>query len=155
MDAEYLSYAQYMSKARLDKAINSLLGLVEGVSIDGQISPAEVDFFRLWLQDHQAYRSKHPFTELVPLVEQAVADGVLDEEERADIKWLCEKLRSERYFDATTADLQRLHAVMGKVSLRELPLYPELAQGFDAGAQSPDVRCALYEFRLELRVLLP
>jgi NAD-dependent DNA ligase len=115
MDAEYLSYAQFMGKARLDKAINSLLGLVEGVAIDGHISSAEVGFFRLWLQDQQPYRNKHPFTELVPLVEQAVADGVIDEEEREDIKWLCEQLRSERYFDATTADLQRLHAVMGGI----------------------------------------
>jgi len=115
MDAEYLGYAQYMSKARLDKAINSLLGLVEGVAIDGQISSAEVGFFRIWLSDQQQYRNRHPFTELVPLVEQAIADGRLSEDERDDIRWLCERLRSEEYFDATTADLQRLHGVMGGI----------------------------------------
>jgi NAD-dependent DNA ligase len=52
----------------------------------------------------------------VPIVEQAIADGVLDEDERQDIIWLCEKLRSTEYFNETTADLQVLHGILGGIA---------------------------------------
>lgn len=49
------------------------------------------------------------------MVQTAVEDGVLTREEHDDIVWLCNRLRSTEYFDQTTADLQRLHAVLGGV----------------------------------------
>jgi NAD-dependent DNA ligase len=61
-------------------------------------------------------QSKHPFNELVPVVAEAIADGVLSEDERQDILWLCERLRSTEFFDQTTADLQRLHALLGGIA---------------------------------------
>jgi len=93
-----------------------LIGLVEGISIDGSINESEIAFLRLWLQENREVRNQHPFTELMPVVEMAIADGVLTDDERQDILWLCEKLKSTEYFDATTADLQRLHALMAGIT---------------------------------------
>ncbi|WP_222102284.1 BRCT domain-containing protein [Candidatus Propionivibrio aalborgensis] len=95
--------------------MNSLLGLIEGISIDGAINASELGFLHLWLSDHDEVQHRHPFNELVPVVHAAVADGVLTQDEREDIIWLCERLRSTEYFDKTTADLQRLHAVVGGI----------------------------------------
>ena len=115
MHSDHKPYAKFTSRARLDKSINSLLGIVEGVLIDGSINSAELGFLNLWLADHAELKGRHPFNELVPVVETALADGVLSEEEREDIVWLCERLRSTDYYDKTTADLQRLHAVVGGI----------------------------------------
>ena len=93
-----------------------MIGLVEGISIDGSINESEIAFLRLWLQENREVRNQHPFTELMPVVEMAIADGVLTDDERQDILWLCEKLKSTEYFDATTADLQRLHALMAGIT---------------------------------------
>lgn len=71
---------------------------------------------RMWMLDHQDVAPKHPFSELVPKVAAAVEDGVLDEEERADITWLCQKLCSTEFYDQVTADLQQLHAVVGGIA---------------------------------------
>lgn len=115
-----------MGKAEFDKAVNSLLGLVEGVAIDGKINQKEADFLQLWVDDHRIHARKHPFTELFPVVVQAIADGVLSDEERADITWLCRRLISAEYFDSVTADMQRLHAILagvvsdGEISVDEL-----------------------------------
>jgi hypothetical protein len=95
--------------------LNSLLGILEGISIDGVINPSELNFLRLWLADHSEVQKVHPFNELVPLVESAVGDGVLTQEERDDVVWLCERLRSDEYCGKTTADLQRLHAIVGGI----------------------------------------
>lgn len=51
----------------------------------------------------------------MPVVRAALADGVLTEEEREDILWLCQQLTSTGYCDQVTADLQRLHALLGAI----------------------------------------
>jgi hypothetical protein len=113
-DAE--SYFHFTGKSRLEKSINSLLGLIEGIAIDGQINSKEIALLGMWLEDHRELRERHPYSELIPVVEDALSDGVLDSEERADLTWLCERLRSTEFFDAITADLQRLHALVGGIA---------------------------------------
>ncbi|MEK0265923.1 hypothetical protein QT383_06380 [Stenotrophomonas rhizophila] len=117
MHSDHRNYFKFTSKARLDKSVNALIGIVEGIVIDGQINALELDYLNLWLAEHDTVRDQHPFNELVPVVTAAVADGVLTEEEHADIVWLCERLRSTEFYDDVTADLQRLHAILG-ASLR-------------------------------------
>lgn len=126
MHPDHRQYAKFTSRARLDKAVNSLLGIIEGISIDGAVNNSELSFLRLWLSDHAELVDRHPFNELIPVVQAAVADGVLTQDEREDIIWLCERLRSTEYYDKTTADLQRLHAIVGgivadgRISVEEL-----------------------------------
>ncbi len=115
MHPDHIPYVNFTSRARLDKSINSLLGLVEGIAIDGSINPSEISFLNMWLRDHADVQDRHPYSELVPVVMAAVADGVLTQDEHDDIVWLCENLRSSEYFDKTTADLQRLHAILGGI----------------------------------------
>lgn len=110
-----MEYAKFTSWARLEKSINTLLGLIEGIAIDSTINESEVSFLNLWLDEHADLQNRHPFNELFPALQTALADGVLTREERDDIVWLCEKLRSTKYFDSTTADLQRLHAILGGI----------------------------------------
>jgi len=115
MHTDHREYFKFTSRSRLDKAVNSLIGLVEGISIDGSINADEVGFLRLWLQENTDLCNRHPFTELMPVVEEAVSDGILTDDERQDILWLCEKLRSTEFFDAITADIQRLHALIAGI----------------------------------------
>jgi hypothetical protein len=109
-------YRKFIGKAELEKAIDSLLGSVEGIAIDADINSGEVHFLNAWLDDHRVRADRHPFTELFPVVEQAIADGKLTPDERDDITWLCDRLRSTNYFDAATADMQRLHAILAAVA---------------------------------------
>lgn len=115
MHPDHLKYVRFTSRARLEKSVNSLLGLVEGIAIDSAINSSEVAFLNLWLEEHADVRERHPYTELIPVVQSAVADGILDQDEHDDIVWLCERLRSTEFFDRTTADLQRLHAILGGI----------------------------------------
>lgn len=113
---EVAQIARFSSRARLDKSINGLLGIIEGISLDRAINDREIGFLHSWLDDHSDVENRHPFNELIPLVNASLIDGRLTEEERLDIHWLCERLRSTDFTDATTADLQRLHAIVGGVA---------------------------------------
>ncbi len=110
------AYFRFTGKSRLEKSINSLLGLLEGIAIDGKVTPGEVSMLRIWLADHQDVARRHPYSELTAAVARAVQDGMLDSEERADITWLCERMRTTEFFDMVTADLQRLHALVGGIA---------------------------------------
>lgn len=115
MHPDHFQYVRFTSRARLEKSVNSLLGIVEGIVIDSAINTSEVGFLNLWLEEHADVRDRHPYNELIPVVQAAVADGLLTQDEHDDILWLCERLRSTEFFDKTTADLQRLHAILGGI----------------------------------------
>lgn len=116
MHTDHREYFKFTGRSRLDKSFNSLLGMIEGISVDSIINRAEVEFLNLWLNEHQELKGHHPYNELLPVVENAIADGILTTEEKQDIIWLCEKLRSSEFFDQTTADIQRLHAMLGGIA---------------------------------------
>lgn len=116
MHTDHHGYLKFTGRSRLEKSINSLLGIIEGISVDSLINRTEVEFLNLWLAEHQELKDRHPYYELLTVVENAIADGVLTSEETKDILWLCKKLRSTEFFDETTADIQRLHAVLGGIA---------------------------------------
>lgn len=115
MSREHSAYIKFHGKSQMDKSINTLIGLVEGISIDRQINPAEMQFFKRWLDEHDEVRDRHPYNELMPVIAHAVCTGHFTEEESADVTWLCERMCSTDYCDRITADLQRLHALVAGI----------------------------------------
>lgn len=116
MHVDHHGYFKFTGRSRLEKSINSLIGVIEGISADSIINKAEIEFLNLWLNEHQELKDCHPYNELLPVVENAIADGILTSDEKQDILWLCEKLCSTEFFDKTTADIQRLHAILGSIA---------------------------------------
>lgn len=116
MHVDHHGYFKFTGRSRLEKSINSLIGVIEGISADSIINKAEIEFLNLWLSEHQELKDCHPYNELLPVVENAIADRILTSDEKQDILWLCEKLRSTEFFDKTTADIQRLHAILGSIA---------------------------------------
>jgi len=115
MHQDHDKYLKFTGRARMEKSINSLLGLIEGMALDRQINADEVAFLYVWLEDHRALADKHPFNEIVPRLESALADRILTDEEHQDLVWLCRRLVADEFFDKVTTDIQRLHAVVGGV----------------------------------------
>lgn len=115
MHLDHYKYHRYTGPARLEKSINSLVGIVEGITIDQAVNAREVQFLNDWLAEHAEVANRHPYNELIPVLNTALADGVLTADERDDILWLCNKLQSSEFFDAVTTDLQRLHAILGAI----------------------------------------
>lgn len=113
---DHREYYHFTTKSRLDKSINSLLGLIEGVAIDRTINEKELAFLNAWLSEHQELRNRHPYNELIKVIEDSIADGVLTKEEQEDITWLCQKMQSNEFYDQITSDIQRLHAIVGGIA---------------------------------------
>lgn len=102
--------------ADFEKSVNSLLGIVEGITLDRFINEAEIQFLENWINSNRIRADRHPFKELITVVEQLISNEAIDAEVQQDIKWLCNKLASSEYFSAVTADMQRLHALLAAVA---------------------------------------
>ena len=57
-----------------------------------------------------------PFQELKALIDSALADGRIDDDEKQDILWFCDKFTTgDNYYSAIISDIQRLHGVLGGI----------------------------------------
>lgn len=62
---------------------------------------------------HSHLIHKHPFKELIPLIERVYEDGIVTEDEAKDILWLCNNFVTEStYYDLITGSIQFLHGLI-------------------------------------------
>ncbi|GMA50189.1 hypothetical protein GCM10025857_15460 [Alicyclobacillus contaminans] len=122
-----LKYKKYMGKAEFEKALHTLMGIIEGIKADARINPMEIEELQNWCLLQSAHQSKYPFKEVVPMVRASIADGIMTEDEIEDIRWLCTMYLNENpYFDAITSDIQVLHGLLhgilsdGVINVKEL-----------------------------------
>jgi NAD-dependent DNA ligase len=109
-----------------EKALNSLLGVVEGITIDSLINQAEIQFLVNWMNEHRINEEQQPYKELIPLVAEVVSDGVITKEELLRIKRVCNMLAAHNYFSEQTADIQRLHTLLAGVAADQVISVEEL-----------------------------
>lgn len=116
MHTDYTPYFGYTPKSRLDKALKSLVGIIEGITIDQELNEKEMEFFSEWIQQNQELKDRHPFNELLPVVCESFMDRIVTDEEKQDLMWLCKRLTTHtEFYDQVTSDIQRLHGVLGGV----------------------------------------
>ena len=116
MHTDHRGYAKYMTRAVIEKAVNSLIGILQGISIDNAINATEIQYLEQWINEHEFVADRYPFNELLPKVTAAIADGVLTAEEKDDVMWLCNKLQNSSYYDQVTTDLQLLQGIVGSIA---------------------------------------
>jgi len=118
---------KYTGPKRLDKAIHTLEGLIKGIAIDGRINEEELTFLHSWIDENALASKRHPFNEIIPVIENAISNGMLDTVAKDDIIWLCSKFTTDNaYFSAVTSDLQRLQAIVSGIAADHIITKDEL-----------------------------
>lgn len=106
-------YRQFTKPAELHKAVNVLRGIVAGISSSGDVNPDEVNELANWCLVHANLRDRHPFSELIPVIDEAIKDDHIDEDERVNILWLCGNFADNSgYYDIVTSSVQFLHGMI-------------------------------------------
>lgn len=112
MNTETDAYRKFTGPAEHQKAINSFLGLLEGISLDGVVDEAETNELKNWYDLYRPYIDRHPFSEILPAVEEVLSDNVLTYEEVDALIWLCHQVKSKPYYDFITSEMQVLHGIL-------------------------------------------
>jgi NAD-dependent DNA ligase len=114
--SEIEDYRIYTSKAELHKAVNSLIGIINGIVIDGIVNNDELAEITNWCSMHRHLKNKSPFSEIIPVVDNALTDNQLDNEEIQDILWLCNHVINNNEFDEfysmITSSIQQLEGLL-------------------------------------------
>lgn len=124
---ELEDYRCFTTPAELHKAINTLRGIVAGMTTDKKISVEEIDELSNWCVCHKHLVHRHPFSEIIPAIERVYEDGIVTEDEAADILWMCNNFVSNSaYYDIITSSIQFLfgliHGIMadGEITDEEI-----------------------------------
>lgn len=74
------------SRARLDdRQITELIGLARGITADGALNDGEIEYLHKWLAASEGATANPIVCALGRRIEEALADGVVDDDERADL----------------------------------------------------------------------
>src|SRR5690606_32072412 len=107
-----LELAVITSKARADKAINSLKGILLGINLDQEVNKKEVNELQEWAENHKALINRNPFKEFMTIIEETVSNNIPATETIEDLFWLCQKYENDNYYyNAVTTDLQTLQGI--------------------------------------------
>ena len=163
-DYDSMHYRQYTLKAEVDKAIHTLEGLVQGIAIDGRINSSEISEFENWFKVNYHLLNRQPFYEMASLLEEALLDRVISDEEKADILWLFSQYSANSiFYDLVTNDVQRLHGIMhgiladNKIELREIQMLDEWLAEHEhlVGTYPYDELCSLLTVVLRDGIISP
>ena len=116
------------SRARADKAINSLKGILIGINLDQEVNKIEVNELQKWASNHKALINRNPFKEFMILIEETVSNNIPVTETIEDLFWLCQKYENDNfYYNGVTSDLQTLqgicHGVLADGIIKEKEVY--------------------------------
>ena len=113
---ELRDYRRFMKKEEMHKSLNSLIGILGGISADGAIDDLEYNELKNWYSLHDYLLNVFPFSEILPSVRLAFEDDILDIEEIEGILWLCRKFvdvhQEELYFNLITSQIQQLEGML-------------------------------------------
>jgi NAD-dependent DNA ligase len=113
---EISDYRVYTSKSELHKAVNSLIGMVTGIGIDGVINDDEKSELINWCNLHERLSSKSPFSEIIPMINLILSNNPIEYDDIQDLLWLCNNVNSEgefkEYYDIITSSIQQLEGIL-------------------------------------------
>jgi len=131
MHPDHRPYYRFTQKSRVEKAVNSLMGVVQGIVADQIVTRKELEALQNWVAEYKELREQEPFNEFIAQAEIIVEEKRLSEEDMQDILWLCNKFSQQDYFDRVTADLQVFHGIMGGIIADEVISAEELRGLYD------------------------
>jgi len=100
------------SKARADKAINLLKGILLGINLDERVNEHEIAELKQWSNNHRELISRNPFKEFMTIIDETISNNIPRTETIEDLYWLCQKYEGDNYYyNAVTADLQTLQGI--------------------------------------------
>jgi len=100
------------SRARADKAISSLKGILIGINSDQEVNKEEINELQKWASSHKELINRNPFKEFMTIIEETVSNNIPATETIEDLFWLCQKYENDNfYYNGVTSDLQILHGI--------------------------------------------
>lgn len=101
-----VSIQKSLQRHRINKAIEHLLGLIEGMMADNHLHDKEVQLLVTWLSANPEATSTWPASMIGKKVQEVLADGVISEAERAHLLSVLAELIANDFHDTGSASAE-------------------------------------------------
>lgn len=103
---------QYINKTgyfdAITSGIQSLTGIVKGISIDNEINIKELEYLDQWLEEHDFLKNTWPYDELYNLTTNIIQDKIITTEEHEALLNFCNALVGDREDGSNSALISSL-----------------------------------------------
>lgn len=111
--SEINEYRQFTKPAELHKAANVLNGIISGIAADQIINSGEISELLNWCMSYKNFENRHPFNEIIPIVEKICEKAIVTDDEIKDLLWVCNNITSDtEYYDLATSSMQFLNGLV-------------------------------------------
>lgn len=91
---EFFDFCLHFSSANgpidsLTADMRRLHGILQGISADGIINEKEIEYLQAWLSAHDFDKARWPIRDLSLLIQDVMADGVIDQDEEQRVLQFC------------------------------------------------------------------
>lgn len=120
-------HKQFINPAIVEKDLQTLIGIIEGIKSDKKITESEKSEIQKWINTTREYEDKNPYREIISLIRESLADDILTDEECENIIWYCNQFIDKKgYYTVITAGIQRLIGILKGISIDNEINYDEL-----------------------------
>lgn len=106
----------YLKSSEMRKSINSLVGILTGITADGILQDEEKAELTNWYLLHRSMIYQYPFSTIVPQINIALSEDYLSLKSAEDMIWLCQHSidanREQFNFVDKTSTIQQLHGIL-------------------------------------------
>ncbi len=81
----------------VSKAFDQLKGICYGILADGVVNNSESNFFRQWVEANKEVETTWPFSDIAARVTQIFKDGIVTDDERAELRAIIEEITGGAY----------------------------------------------------------
>lgn len=96
-----------------NKALQDLLGVIQGMAADREINAAETVFLDAWLRDNSNLSNNPNYIDLIDLTTDVLADGLITEEESQDLLGLISCILEDQTDTDFANDKQAVQRLLG------------------------------------------
>lgn len=105
---------------RLITNINSLAGIIEGITADHIINEKEVCRLQQWVDDNQVNKTYMLFNKIINEVSLILEDHIIDSYEQMKLKNIVQAIKSSKLYNETTLGLQLLEGIVEGISCDDI-----------------------------------
>lgn len=112
------SYRIFTNPAIIEKDLQTLMGILEGIRMDEVINDIELTKLQGWIAEYRDYENKQPYSEVIEYLRNAISDGYLSQDEIENVIWFCNNyINHSGYFDELTSSIQELCGIIQGIAL--------------------------------------
>ena len=105
--------------SKLETNINTLYGIIKGITYDGIIDFKEIEKLKSWLEDNRLYKQYSLFNRIMNKLEEILDDNIITEYERIELEKLVTSISSSKMYSESTLGLQILNGILDGITCNQ------------------------------------